>query len=104
MLTRPLQNTRAAAPPVTVHLRLKGGYGFKSDSQLYDDCSYHDIVTLHLCLFVSQFIVLHFKTLEREERNKIRFYNKFDKCTFLVWLHYTISTHVNNSEQIYVLV
>lgn len=74
MLTWPLQNTtRAAAPPVTVHLRLKGGYSIKSDSQLYDDCSYHDVVALHLCLFIGQFIVLHFKASGREGRNKIMF-------------------------------
>ena len=72
MLTWPLQNTtRAAAPPVIVHLRLKGGYGSKSDSQLYGGCSYHDVVTLHLCLFIGQFVVLHFEALEREERNKM---------------------------------
>ncbi len=62
MLTWPLQNT-LAAPPVTVHLRLQGGHGTKSHSQLYDDCSYHDVMTLHLCLLIGQFVVLHFKTL-----------------------------------------
>lgn len=59
--------TPGVTPPVTVHLRLKGEYSSKSDSQLHNDCSYHDVVTLHLCLLIGQFIVLHFKTLGREE-------------------------------------
>lgn len=62
---------------MTVHLRLKGGNGSKSDSQHCNDGSYHDVVTLHLCLFIGQFIVLHFETLKREEKHKIKLYGTF---------------------------
>lgn len=58
-----------AAPPVTIHLRLKGGYGIKSNTRLYSNSSYHDVVTLHLRLLIGQFVVLHFETLGREKAN-----------------------------------
>lgn len=56
-----------AATPVSVHLRLKGGHGTKSHSELYEGCPYHDVVALHLCLFIGQFVVLHFQTSRREK-------------------------------------
>lgn len=72
-----------ATPPVTVHLRQKGGYTGKSDSQLYGYCSYHDIVALHLRLFVGQFIVLHFKTSEWEGGKRQWFIYKSSLTTYL---------------------
>lgn len=61
---------------MTVHLRLQRGYSSKSDSQLHHNCSYHDVVTLHLGLLIGQFVVLHFETLEREKGNKLQVYGK----------------------------
>lgn len=77
------------APPVTVHLRLRGGYSSKSDSQLHHNCSYHDVVTLHLCLLIGQLVVLHFETLERERRNKLQVYGEL--CE--ICKHFSFTEH-----------
>lgn len=53
---------------MTVHLRQKGGGpATKSHSQLYNYCTHHDIMTLHLCLLIGQFVVLHFETSGGQE-------------------------------------
>lgn len=67
-LTRALKNNRVA-PPVTVHLRQKGG-------QIYNSYTHHDIVTLHFRLFIGQFIVLHFETVEKT--NSVIYTDKSD--------------------------
>lgn len=70
------------APPVTLHLRLQGGCSSKSHSRLHNDCSYHDVVALHLRLLIGQFVVLHFEASEGNKHTSGHIANQRELCGY----------------------